>query len=103
MKMTDLAEVKKLLISVMNLNPYGIHADKLDESYRSFMGKFIPYQDFSYVSREMFLKAELKDNIRIADEGMGIMLYPIASELSGHMVQLVQNQENSKKRGNRMR
>lgn len=92
--MSDLSEVKKILISLINLYPKGRAADKFNADYRESEGKAIPFAEYSYVSLLQFLDAELKDNIRIENRGMDICLFPIANTRSGHVLTLTRESKN---------
>lgn len=59
-----------------------IAADKFNPEYQSLVRKAIPLEDFLYVSLLAFLGEELKENIRIENNGMNVLLYSIGSEKS---------------------
>lgn len=95
--MDDLSEVKKAIISILNLFPNGIAADRFNREFEREIGKQIPYADFLYDSLLAFLEEELKDKIEIFESGMNVMLKPIANGLSAHMVKLKEEEKNQKK------
>lgn len=95
--MADLSVVKKEIISLINIYPGGIAADKFNHEYESLVGKGIPFGDFLYSSLLAFLGEELKDNIKIENSGMNVILYPLASEKSAHILKFTEGQNISKK------
>lgn len=97
----DLDSVKKALISILNLNPKGILADKINQQFKSHVGSNIPWDSYCYPSLLTFLEEELKGNIRIDNEnGWNIMLYPIGTGNSAHILKFKENEES---RGGRAR
>lgn len=93
----DLDESRKALISILNMNPKGILADKINKEYKSHCGENIPWSKFGYSSMLVFLSEELKGSIRIDKiNELNIMLYPVGTQSSGHMLKLKAN-ENTKK------
>ncbi|XP_031630401.1 uncharacterized protein LOC116345291 [Contarinia nasturtii] len=96
--MADLSMVKKIIISLMNLHPNGVAADKLDKQYKYQEGHLIPFADYSYLSLCSFLQEELGNNIKIVQEGFETMLYPIATANSAHVMKLISHQNNQNTR-----
>lgn len=94
--MADLKTVKKIIISLFNMHPRGISQDELMKQYRLTEGQCIPYATFGYSTLNLFLKNELMENVRIVDSGFNVMLYPIANTTSGHVVDLILQQDNPK-------
>lgn len=91
----DLTEVKKIIISLANLNPKGIFADQLNTDYQKREGMQIPFDQFGYSSLLVFLQHELQQNqqIKMVDEGFGsYVIYPIANARSGHVLEFTKNQ-----------
>lgn len=85
----ELETVKKIIISILNLKPNGLYADKLNGEFQRDAGCNIPWSKFGYTSLLNFLENELSDNIRIDNENRwNIILYPIANEKSGHVLKL---------------
>lgn len=94
----ELSEVKNVIVSILNLEPKGIYADKLNHEYKKIEGCNIPFSSFGYSSLLKFLEYELKDNIRIDDgNDWNIMLYPIGNEKSGHILKLKAESNETKK------
>lgn len=99
----ELAEVKKILISILNLEPGGIYVDKIDGEFQKIGGCRIPYSTFGYHNLLSFLKNELNNDIRMDDSNSWNMkLYPIPNDKSGHIVKLKTN-ENDRERSRRYR
>lgn len=94
----DLESVKKSLISTLNLNPKGILADKINREYKSNVGQDIPFSTFGYPNLLKFLEEELNGRIRIENCGWDIMLYPVGTENSGHILKLKQAEERNNRR-----
>lgn len=88
--MDDLSLVKKLIKSLVNIHPNGIAMDRLDREYKFQEGCNIPYSAYAYVSLEKLIQEELKNDVTLIREDLNIMLYPIASEKSRHLIKLVQ-------------
>lgn len=91
--MADLSEVKKEIISLLNTYPGGIAADLFDRDYERTIGRRIPYGDFGYYGLLEFLQEELGNKIKMENQGMQIMLYPIPTENSAHIIKLVEEQQ----------
>lgn len=88
----DLEEVKKVVISLANVYPEGISLDRLNQQYQKQEGCSIPFTSFGYLSLLCFLESELGQKITIINEGFGCcMVYPKASEKSGHILELTKN------------
>lgn len=97
----DRDEVKKILISILNLKPNGILADEINREFLHDAGCSIPYGRFGYHSLMAFLEWELKENIRIDNEnGWDIVLYPIATHKSEHILKFkaIDKQNSDRKR-----
>lgn len=99
----DLPLVKKIIISILNINPDGIYADKIDAEFQKAEGCKIPWSQFGYTSLLTFLKNELANEIQIDDSNSwNIMLYPIANARSGHILKLkekdIKNRDEERRR-----
>lgn len=90
--MTDLKEIRLIIISLLNTYPNGVPAYKFNMEYQKFVGNDIPFAHYSYINLQSFLAAELKDNVRIEIEPMDIWLFPITNKKSGHIIQMIQQQ-----------
>lgn len=95
--MSDLSEIKKVIISLLNLYPNGIPADVFNREYESIESRKIPFADFGYHSLLTFFEEELKGNVRIEYGDMQTFLYPIANAKSAHIIKMKQEEINNKK------
>lgn len=95
----ELDQTKKALISVLNINPKGILADKLNQEYKSHCGENIPFSRFGYSSVLVFLENELNGCIRIENNGWDIIVYPVGTENSAHILKFKANENPSRGRG----
>lgn len=94
----DLDQAKKALISILNINPKGILADKINSEYKSHCGENIPHGRFGYPSLLVFLEEELNGFIRIDRNDWNIMLYPVGTENSAHILKLKASENTSRSR-----
>lgn len=102
-KMVDFESVKNVIIAIVNLFPNGLAADMLNQEYRREEGDGIPFGRFGFRNLLTFIESELKKNIRIEHSFATneVILYPIASEKSAHIVQLKLEEKNQKKQFNK--
>ncbi|XP_055313883.1 tudor domain-containing 6-like isoform X2 [Sitodiplosis mosellana] len=95
--MADLSDIKRVIISLMNLYPNGIAADIFNKAYEGMESQKIPFAEFGYHSLLTFLEEELSENIRIEYGDMQQILYPIANGKSDHILKLKKEENNNKK------
>lgn len=96
--MSDLNTVRKVIIALINQERNGILIERLNAAYSLEEGCQIPFAAFGYASLHSFLDNELKANIRIVRDALNCKLYPIPTEKSGHIVKLMLESKDNKKK-----
>lgn len=89
--------VRKLVQCIANNNPDGVTFDELNRQYIQQEGEFIPYGTFGYLSLEDFLVAELSDVVSVEGIKSIVLVYPIESERSKHILELARNPKKNQK------
>lgn len=87
----DLDLVRKVIISLVNIEPDGIPTDKLNCEFKKQEGYNIPFAALGYGNLLDFLKNELKANVRVSEVCDRFVIHPIANENSGHILKLRQD------------
>lgn len=89
-EMDDLSDIRKGIISILNMYPKGIAQDDLKKDYKGIIGGDIPFKKFGYASIKSFLESELPENVRIVDSAFNTMYYLVKTARSGHIANAVE-------------
>lgn len=92
----------KVIRSIVNIHPNGITLDQLNKEYQQSEGESIPFGKFGYYSLQQFLFEEMESIVRFEKVGLLDVVYPIATENSRHIINMVQRQNSSNKRQNEL-
>lgn len=95
--MSDIQEVRHILVAILNMHVGGITALKLDGEYKKDVDERIPFGRYGYQSLDAFIASELGDAIDRRPLGFETIYFPRGTESTKHIVEMKRAEVKSRK------